>query len=78
MQRNYVTILSHLKKGDRFYKGSSKDKQAFELIREEGRGKYAVCCTTKMKNGLPLNVNQVKIFKGSTVVIFLRNVNDKS
>ncbi|RAJ28906.1 hypothetical protein [Pedobacter cryoconitis] len=74
MTRNVVTEIDKLKPGDRFYKLANKSKTPFEFIQEESHGKYEVIETTAMKNGFPIQ-NRIKIFRGNTRVVFLRNVN---
>lgn len=78
MKRNDITTVDQLKPGDRFCKPSEKGKIAYEFIGEESYGKYEVCNSILMKNGFPSNNKITKIMKGGTVVVFLRNVNDKT
>lgn len=77
MKRNEITTVEKLTPGDRFYKLKSRNKEPFQLIGPENYGKFEVCKSGMMVNGFP-SKNSIEIFKGSTVVVFLRNVNDKS
>ena len=78
MKRNQVTTIRELKPGDRFYKQSNKTKVAMEFIGETSvHDKFEVCEAAAIgKNGFAKKV-QIKECRGSTVVIYLRNVNDK-
>jgi hypothetical protein len=77
MKRNEVTTVDKLQSGDRFYKQSSKDKKTFQFIGEESHGKFEVFEAVMAKNGLIANRSHVKIFRGNTAVVFLRNVNNE-
>lgn len=76
MKRNDVCTVENLKTGDRFYKLNSKLKEAFQLIGQESHGKFEVIPPHSIRVGFPIP-NQIKIFKGSTRVVYLRNINDK-
>lgn len=78
MKRGEVTTVEKLIPGDRFYKQSSKDKKPFQLIAQESHGKYEVCGSDKMINGFPSNKSSIQIFRGTTTVVYLRNINDVS
>lgn len=76
MKRNEITTVDKLVPGDRFYKLKSRSREAFELLGPEQYGKFEVCKSGKIVNGF-IGRNSVEIFKGSTVVVFLRNANEK-
>jgi len=76
MKRNEVTTVDKLQEGDRFYKLSTKDKKTFQFIGEESHGKFEVFEAIMAKNGLIANRSHIKIFRGNTAVVFLRNVKD--
>lgn len=77
MKRGEVTTVDKLTQGDRFYKQKATDRKTFELIGPEEHGKFEVCSTDKMANGSPISKSRIEVVRGTTQVVFLRNVKDK-
>ena len=73
MERNTTTTASELKIGDRFYKLNDKHKTVLEVVPHESTlTKYHAYCWCKVEGSrftVPI--------KGDTMVVFLRNKNDR-
>ena len=69
MNRGDKTTVDELKAGDRFYKVADKLKTSYQII-----SGVETCESEYIKNGAaPLY--RLRKMKGSTIVVFLRNVN---
>lgn len=75
MKRGEVTTVEKLIQGDRFYKQSDKKKISYEFIGPEAYGKFEVCNAAFMFSGCIPPPKKVEVFKGETIAVFLRNVN---
>lgn len=62
MKRGEITTVNQLSPGDRFHKKGSKDGKRYELVEK---------C-----KAMPDGGKWAEEMKGSTSVVFLRNVND--
>lgn len=71
MKRGEITTVEKLIPGDRFYKASSRDKKPLELVGPESYGKFEA-----IPDGM--GRNRAIVIKGSTTVVYLRNVNNAS
>ncbi|KIO75605.1 hypothetical protein TH53_19905 [Pedobacter lusitanus] len=78
MKRGLLTTVNQLKEGDRFQKAASKSSTVFQFLRQESHEKFEACEASGMLNGQVKNSCKVKVLKGSTRVVYLRNVNDVS
>lgn len=76
MKRGEITTVDKLVQGDRFYKKSAAVRKTFELIGPEEYGKFEVCSTDKMVNGSPISKGRIEVVRGTTQIVFLRNVKD--
>jgi hypothetical protein len=74
MERNTTTTASELQIGDRFYKCNDKHKTVLQMVEHESKvTKYQ----TYKHWCKPDGAKFPDAIKGDTMVVFLRNVNDK-